>query len=106
MVKWFNFFIAIMMPLCALGADYTAARSKAIEAAYIQTGLKQFRTDLQGYFFKRGKQYANTLGIDKPIAVSWWLYDHYEHPSYTFQLDYNKQLTIGVYSCTLKVDIW
>lgn len=107
MAKWYKvFFITTMMPLCALGADYTAARSKALEAAYIQTGAKQFKTDFQNYFLRKGKRYATDLGVDKPLAVGFWVYENYQHPSYTFRLTYNKQLTINTNSCSLKIDIW
>ena len=100
------FFVAFMMPLYGHAQDYTAARDKSLEAAYIQTGAKQLTTDFKTYFMRKGKRYAQDLGVYKPGAFLLGAYGLYNNPSYSFNLDSNKKLTIAPYQATLEIKIW
>lgn len=70
------------------------ALDKAIEAAYIQTGLQGDVALFENYCSAKGTLYVNRWGVAKPLAIGLFTYRTIKHKELALRINSNKKLKL------------
>jgi hypothetical protein len=85
--------------------NYDAALAKAQEAAYIQSGLKNFENQFTKYMENESKKYVRKAKVEKELAVILFGYRFYKNPSYTFNFRKGRSLSLNTNSLSYSFPI-
>ena len=87
--------LSLLFSQSALAIDYSDARNKAFDAAYIQTGGKAFQDKLGSYYENKAKSIVYKLGVPKELLIAiYGGYKIYKARSISFPL-HGKKISIG-----------
>ncbi len=93
-MRSFTLFIALAIANTSYADQYDLAKDKALEAALIQTGAKDFQNKLTHYFEIESKKYIMKLGVDKPLALGLYCSKVYRDKHLIIPLSSNETLNL------------